>query len=270
MEPSKVSSSELLEAHSRLWYCSVSYIKAMSLKCAIELGIPDIIHTQDGHSITLSKLIASLPVHPSKSRCVFSLMRILVHSGFFESRKVDKLDQEEEEEEEEYSLTLTSRLLLNNDAAPLRMKEFFLCLAHPETMNPMHHLSSWLQNGDTSTYETCKGISLWESLAQDSRLAFMFDETMANDSKLTSKIILDECSEVFDGLKSLVDVGGGTGTFARAISDAFPNLKCTVFDLPRVVANLQGTENLDFVGGDMFSDTIPPADAILVKVYFSL
>ncbi|GMN21913.1 hypothetical protein TIFTF001_040136 [Ficus carica] len=133
-------------------------------------------------------------------------------------------------------------------------------------MSPMHHLSSWLQSGDTSTYETWKGISLWESLAQHSRLAFMFDETMANDSKLTSKIILDECSEVFEGLKSLVDVGGGTGTFARALSDAFPNLKCTVFDLPRVVANLQGTENLDFVGGDMFSDTIPPADAILVKV----
>ena len=92
---------------------------------------------------------------------------------------------------------------------------------------------------------------------------------MASDSKLTSKIILDECSEVFEGLKSLVDVGGGTGTLARAIANAFPNLKCTVFDLQRVVANLQGTENLDFVGGHMFSDPIPPADAILLKVIYT-
>ncbi|GMN53901.1 hypothetical protein TIFTF001_023022 [Ficus carica] len=263
MEFSKVSSSELLGAHSRLWYCSVSYMKAMSLKCAIELGIPDIIHSH-GQSITFSKLIASLPVHPSKTRCVFSLMRILVHSGFFESRKVDKIDQkDDDEEEEEYSLTLTSRLLLND--APLRMKEFFLSSVLPQTMSQMHSLSSWLQNSDTSAYKTTGGMTLWESLAQDSRLAHIFNETMASDSKLTSKIILDECSEVFEGLKSLVDVGGGTGTLARAIANAYPNLKCTVFDLPRVVANLQGTENLDFVGGDMFSDPIPPADAILLK-----
>lgn len=70
---------------------------------------------------------------------------------------------------------------------------------------------------------------------------------------------------MFEGVSSLVDVGGGTGKVAKAIADAFPNMKCTVFDLPHVVAGLQDTENLNYLGGDMFV-AIPPAGAILLKV----
>ncbi|KAF2283287.1 hypothetical protein GH714_043657 [Hevea brasiliensis] len=66
------------------------------------------------------------------------------------------------------------------------------------------------------------------------------------------------------GLKSLVDVGGGTGTVVKAIAKEFPQLECIVFDLPHVVAGLQGTNNLKYVSGSMF-EAIPPADAILLK-----
>jgi hypothetical protein len=38
-----------------------------------------------------------------------------------------------------------------------------------------------------------------------------------------------------------------------------------VFDLPHVVDGLQGSDNLNYVGGDMFKK-IPPVDAILLKV----
>jgi len=68
-------------------------------------------------------------------------------------------------------------------------------------------------------------------------------------------------------LESVVDVGGGTGTMAKAIANAFPHIDCTVFDLPHVVADLQGSQNLKFVGGDMF-EWVPPADAVLLKVKF--
>jgi methylase of polypeptide subunit release factors len=78
-------------------------------------------------------------------------------------------------------------------------------------------------------------------------------------------VLINECKEVFEGLGSLVDVGGGTGTVAKSIAEAFPHLDCTVFDLPHVVADLQGSENLKYVGGDMF-EAIPPADGIVLKV----
>ncbi|XP_050275344.1 isoflavone 4'-O-methyltransferase-like isoform X7 [Quercus robur] len=86
---------------------------------------------------------------------------------------------------------------------------------------------------------------------------------MAIDSRLMNLVVKDY-KPIFEGLGSLVDVGGGTGTVARIISEAFPHMKCTVFDLPHVVANLPDSKNLKFVGGDMFQ-YIPPADAILFK-----
>ena len=45
----------------------------------------------------------------------------------------------------------------------------------------------------------------------------------------------------FDGVDSLVDVGGGSGTMAKGIAEAFPDMDCTVFDLPHVVSDLQGS-----------------------------
>ena len=86
---------------------------------------------------------------------------------------------------------------------------------------------------------------------------------MASDSRLMSLVVKDY-KPIFEGLGSLVDVGGGTGTVAKIISEAFPHMKCTVFDLPHVVANLKDSQNLKYVGGDMFQ-SIPSADAILFK-----
>uniref|UniRef100_F6HM46 O-methyltransferase C-terminal domain-containing protein n=1 Tax=Vitis vinifera TaxID=29760 RepID=F6HM46_VITVI len=76
--------------------------------------------------------------------------------------------------------------------------------------------------------------------------------------------MLESRDQFFEGLSSLVDVGGGTGLTARTISEAFPRLKCRVFDLPHVVANLPEYRNLEFVGGDMFQSG-PTADATLMK-----
>eukprot|EP00261_Vitis_vinifera_P036819 XP_019078062.1 PREDICTED: uncharacterized protein LOC100250378 [Vitis vinifera] len=80
--------------------------------------------------------------------------------------------------------------------------------------------------------------------------------------------MLESRDQFFEGLSSLVDVGGGTGLTARTISEAFPRLKCRVFDLPHVVANLPEYRNLEFVGGDMFQSG-PTADATLMKVFIS-
>lgn len=56
---------------------------------------------------------------------------------------------------------------------------------------------------------------------------------------------------------------------AKALAKSFPQMDRTVFDLPHVVDGLQGVDNLNYVGGDMF-ERIPPADAILLKVKCSL
>ncbi|XP_078178398.1 myricetin O-methyltransferase-like isoform X2 [Carex rostrata] len=71
--------------------------------------------------------------------------------------------------------------------------------------------------------------------------------------------------QLFDGMKSLVDVGSGTGTTVKVIVETFSELRCTVFDLPHVISNvLKCDELFDAVEGNMF-EKIPAADAVILK-----
>ncbi|XP_058747967.1 probable O-methyltransferase 3 [Vicia villosa] len=248
--------SNLLKAQSHIWNHIFNFINSMSLKCVVDLGIPDIIHNY-GKPMSLSKLISSLPIHPSKQSDIPRLMRITTHSGFFSQHNVT-----ENELEIEYVLTDASRLLLKDN--PMNVTPFLQAMLHPIMTNPFHQLSTWLKNDDPTPFKTTHGITAWEYAASEPRYNKLMNDAMASDAQLVNTVVIEKCGEMFNGLESLVDVGGGTGTMARAFAKSFPQLECTVFDLPHVVDGLQGSDNLKYVGGDMF-DKIPPTDAILLK-----
>ncbi|PON49144.1 O-methyltransferase COMT-type [Parasponia andersonii] len=251
------TSTELLEAQAHIWNHIFAFINSMSLKCAIQLGIPDTIQNH-GKPMTISQLVASLPIHQKKASCVYRLMRILVHSGFFALQKVGETD----DEQEGYALTDASKLLLKDN--PLSVTPFLLAMLDPVLTKPWHFLSTWFQNEDPTPFDTANGMTFWDYGSHEPKLARFFNDAMASDARLVMTVVIDKCKGVFEGLESLVDVGGGTGTVAKAIATAFPQIECTVFDLPHVVADLQGGDNLKFVGGDMF-DAVPPAEAVLLK-----
>lgn len=248
---------ELLDAQAHIWNHIFNFINSMCLKCAIQLGIPDIIHSH-GKPMTLSLLISALPIHKTKAPCVYRLMRLLVNSGFFALRKVGENDHEDG-----YVLTDASKLLLKNN--PLSVTPFLLAMLDPVITKPWDFLSTWFQNEDPTPFDTANGLTFWDYGSHEPKMANFFNDAMASDARLVTSVVIDKCKGVFEGLESLVDVGGGTGTVAKAIAAAFPQMECTVFDLPHVVADLQAKENLKFVGGDMF-DAVPPGDAILLKV----
>ncbi|KAL7219308.1 hypothetical protein ACSBR2_012392 [Camellia fascicularis] len=254
---------ELLNSQAHIWNHILTFINSMSLKCAIQLGIPDIIY-KHGRAMPLSDLVAALPINHSKARCVYRLMHILVHFGFFTE---EKLSENAKEEEESYLLTSASRLLLKDE--PLSVTPFLLAMLDPILTKPWHHVSEWFQNDDPAPFDTAHGRTFWEYGGHEPRLNHFFNEAMASDAQLVTKVLVKDCKGVFEGSHSLVDVGGNTGTVAKAIVDAFPNLRCTVLDLPHVVSSLQGTDKLNYVGGDMFQ-AIPSADAVLLKVTLSL
>ncbi|KAL1363105.1 hypothetical protein AAHE18_03G127100 [Arachis hypogaea] len=208
-------SQKLLLAQTHIWNHFFSFINSMSLKCAIELNILDVVHNY-GQPMPLSELIASLPIQPSKAAFVPRLMRILTLSGFFSNQNDD--DQQEE-----------------SNKSPLEMEH---------------------------------GRAFWEFASHDQKLGNSFHEAMTSDSRLIASVVIEKCKDTFEGLESLVDVGGGNGTMAKAIAKSFPNVECIVFDLPHVVAGFQGSsdnKNMKYVGGDMF-EAIPSADSVLLKV----
>ncbi|OMO72822.1 O-methyltransferase, family 2 [Corchorus capsularis] len=245
---------ELLQAQSHVWNHLLRFISSMSLKCAVELEIPDIIHNH-GQPITISELALALSIHPPKVQSLYRLMRILVHSGFFAEHKISG-------QEKGYKLTLSSKLLLKDD--PLSTRHFFLAMLDPVFMKPWQYVSAWFQNDDPVPFSTANGKIMWDYAANEPKMNHLFNEAMASDGLLIASAVLSKCKGVFQGLESLVDVAGGTGTLTKVLAKTYPNMDCTVFDLPHVVAGLQGSENLKYIGGNMF-EKVPPGEAILLK-----
>nr|GME21109.1 trans-resveratrol di-O-methyltransferase-like [Ipomoea batatas] len=219
---------EMVRAGTHIRNHMLNFINSSSLKCAVELGIPDVIHRHGG-PITLEQLVDALAINKAKAHHLGRLMRLLTHSGFFVDAKIKDHDG--------YALGPPSCLLIKDH--PFSLASFVLGATGPVFAGPWNHVSEWFHNDDSSPYQTAYGKTFWESASQDSE-------------------------DVFEGLDSLVDVGGGTGMVARTFADEFPDMKCTVLDLPHVVAGLEGTKNLVYVGGSMF-EVIPPAQAVFLK-----
>ncbi|MFS8021207.1 putative plant methyltransferase dimerization, O-methyltransferase COMT-type [Helianthus anomalus] len=112
-------SKKLLHSQTHIWNHIFSFMKSMSLKCAIQLQIPDIIDRYDSPML-LSKLVEALTLKPKRTHFVYRLMRILVHTGFFVKQSVSATRQYDEEEGEGYSLAPPSRLLLKEDPLSIR------------------------------------------------------------------------------------------------------------------------------------------------------
>ncbi|KAF7043877.1 hypothetical protein CFC21_053181 [Triticum aestivum] len=52
---------------------------------------------------------------------------------------------------------------------------------------------------------------------------------------------------------------------SRHCIEAFPQIKCTVLDLPKVIDNVPADGVVNYVAGDMFK-SVPPAQAVLIKL----
>ncbi|XP_016504996.1 trans-resveratrol di-O-methyltransferase-like [Nicotiana tabacum] len=251
------AASELFKAQVHIYKHAFAYANSMALNCAIQLGIPDIVHNHK-KPITLPELVSALKLPSSKSIGIHRLMCLLVHSGFFATAKID-----ENSETDGYILTTPSRLLLKTEFPNL--SPCVRVMIDPIVVTPWQLMLEWFhnKNEEATAFETAHGVPMWEFCAQNPRFDKDFNEGTASDSQMM-RLVVKDCKEVFEGMNSLVDVGGGIGIIAKTILEVFPHLKCTVLDLPYVVANMPQSENLSYVGGDMFQ-SIPHADAILFK-----
>ncbi|KAK9051272.1 hypothetical protein SSX86_027899 [Deinandra increscens subsp. villosa] len=256
-------SKELLDSQAHIWNHIFSFINSMSLKCVVELQIPDIIY-RHGSPMLLSELVEALGLKRERTHSVYRLMRVLVHSGFFvkQSLLTTSRGKDDETEEEGYLLAPASRLLLKDE--PLNVRSFLLAMLDPMLLDPWQHMSKWFQSDDLTPFGTTHGRMFWDMASHEPKFNQFFNEAMASDARLVTSVILKHCRGVFEGLDSIVDVGGGTGTVAKAIVASFPDIRSICFDLPHVVNGLVGGKNLSYVAGDMFQ-AIPNAQTVLLK-----
>ncbi|KAK1276410.1 Trans-resveratrol di-O-methyltransferase [Acorus gramineus] len=139
------------------------------------------------------------------------------------------------------------------------------CDARLGPAHPWQSLGVWFHTDVRTPILKAHEMELWGLTGKSEGLNRMFNEAMACDSRLVSKWLVEKQRQAFVGLKSLVDVGGGTGGLTLTIAEAFPWIKCTVFDLPHVVADAPEGTLVNFEGGNMF-EYIPPSDAVIFKL----
>lgn len=98
--------------------------------------------------------------------------------------------------------------------------------------------------------------------------AARYSELMARTQALVAEDTLDAVP--LAGIRRLMDVGGGTGAFLRAVHARAPRLALALFDLPEVVARAQVPPGTRLFAGSFRDGALPEgADAIsLVRVLY--
>ncbi|XP_077211751.1 (RS)-norcoclaurine 6-O-methyltransferase-like [Tasmannia lanceolata] len=240
---------EELDDLALVWSHIVASMDSLVLKWALDLGIADIIHGH-GEPMTLSQVGASLPVPCGNYDILRRLMRYLVHMKILGAQGDDL-----------YQLTSASKFILNNDPKSLVP---YARLIQQGDANKWHALGSLLEaKASASTFEAVNGEDMWSYAAKHAEQNKLFNEAMACDARLVTPALINGCRDIFLGIKSLVDVGGGTGTASRGIAMAFPHIKCSILDLPHVVETIPDYPDVERVAGDMFS-FIPHNDTVML------
>ncbi|XP_025881013.2 LOW QUALITY PROTEIN: acetylserotonin O-methyltransferase 1-like [Oryza sativa Japonica Group] len=251
----ELSTQDMLQGHIDLHHHLYGYHKSMALLCATDLGIPGAIHRRGG-AATISDIVADTMIPPAKLPHLRRLMRVLSVSGIFAV------------EEDVYKLTPASRILVG-DKASCNFSPLVHLVVSPAMLTTFSSLSPWFRDGrnasPTALFEMAHGMPPWEMMKRDDTMNSALNDACVADSSFLMEIALRERGDVvFRGLRSLVDVGGGHGGAAMAIAKAFPDIKCSVLDLPHVISQAPDDGTVCFIAGDMFED-IPPADAVLLK-----
>ncbi|XP_028762814.1 isoliquiritigenin 2'-O-methyltransferase-like [Neltuma alba] len=91
----------------------------------------------------------------------------------------------------------------------------------------------------------------------------IFHRAMADFSTMMMKYVLEKYKG-FEGISTLVDVGGGIGQSLKMVISKYPSIQGINFDLPQVIQHALSCPGMKHVGGDMFN-SVPQGDAIMMK-----
>lgn len=164
-----------------------------------------------------------------------------------------------------YALTAAGATLRSD--APASMRPAVLCNGEEGSWYAMGALASTVRSGRSAFME--RYGSLYEYLADRPVLGRLFDEFM----RLRSLPLATGVAEVYDfsRIGTVVDVGGGQGTFLTAILRAHPHVRAVLYELPQVLPGAREqltaagvADRCELVAGDFFESVPAGADAYLL------
>ncbi|AET00984.2 putative caffeate O-methyltransferase [Medicago truncatula] len=233
----------------------------MVLKSALELGIIEIIAKAGPNAHLSSSNIASqIPSikNPDAPSMLDRLLRLLAS---YKILTCSIQHQDGDSIERLYGLHPLAKYFVNNQDGVSMISSFLM--QHDKVLKDMwYHLTDSIQEGGLPFYNAY-GMTSFEFHSTDQRSNKIFNKGMSDYSSIIMNKVLETYSG-FEGLGSIVDVGGGIGTVTNMIVSKYPNIKAINFDLPHVINEAPSYPGVEHVGGDMFV-SVPKADAIFMK-----
>jgi O-methyltransferase domain/Dimerisation domain len=222
---------------------------AGAVSCLAQLGIPDLVEAAPKSAEELASQIGADP------QALYRLMRATASVGVLSEGPDGKFSQ-----------TPMSTVLRTNATPSLRA---LAIMGNREWhARGWSHLEYCVRTGK-QTLDQIYGAPIFEFLKQNPAEAQIFNDAMTQISMMDSPAVADAYN--FDGIRSIVDVGGGHGLLLATILKKNSNLRGTLYEMPHV---LEGAKNgplkpvmdrCTLASGDMFSSVPAGADAYIMK-----
>lgn len=219
------------------------------LSCLAQLGIPDLVETGPQSA---AELAAQVGVQP---QALYRLMRATASIGVLAEGPDGK-----------FSETPLSAVLRSNARPTAR--HLAMMGAREWHMRGWERLEYTVRTGQTAL-DDVYGMPAFAYFSSHPAEAQIFNDTMTGLSMLDSPAIAEACS--FDGIRSIVDVGGGHGLLLANILERNPHLRGTLYEVPHVIEGARNgpllpvMDRCTLIAGDMFTSVPGGADVYIMK-----
>lgn len=231
----------------------------MALTAVIRLGVPAAVWA-GGANLPLSAAELLPAGHPDPS-VLERLLRLLASRGVFSEHAADG------GRERRYALTAVGRTLVPSAPSGASYADYVL-QHHQDALVlawPRLHEAVLDPAGPEPFARAHAGVPAYAYYGQDRDANEVMLRAMTGVSEPFMEALLDGYEGGFEGVGTLVDVGGSSGACLEMIMRRVPTIREGVnFDLPDVVAAAPPIAGVKHVGGDMFK-SIPSGDAIFMK-----
>lgn len=233
-----------------LYQLAIGHYVSRALHLAAKLGVADLL--KDGPR-PIGELADATATHAPSLRRV---LRLLASAGVFEEREGGV-----------FALTPLAECLRSD--VPGSARAMVKLFSGPRTQDSWKDLEYCVRTGDPAFRK--RGVEdTFVELAQHPEEAADFDAAMADFTKLAA--IGVAATYDFAPIRTVVDVGGGTGALLIGILRAHPHLHGVVFDRADAVerarqeiATRKLTDRCQAVAGDFFKDVPSGGDAYVLK-----
>ncbi|KAL7105833.1 hypothetical protein ACP275_07G070200 [Erythranthe tilingii] len=235
-----------------------------ALKTAVELDLFELIKKSgSGAAVSARELAAQLPAaaNPDAHVMLDRILRLLTSYSVLNSSPRNLPHGGGGGVELVYSLAPVCKYLTKNEDG-VSVSPFLLLIQDQVLQKSWDNLKDAVLDGGVP-FAKAYGMNVFEYGDTDPRFNKVFDQAMSNYSTIVVKKIL-EIYDGFEGIKSVVDVGGGTGAILNMIVSKYPSIKGINFDLPHVIQHAPSYPGVEHIGGDMFV-SVPKGDAIFMK-----